>query len=376
MAFNDIYVDGTRVMMGGPQPNNCSLLLSSDSLIRQFPSPLGQGYDQTILWTYSGANEFLGLATTSGATTPTYAINTIIDANMSDDYPSTFYSVVVQSPAVIVTYGNTSVGTLAQLGQKMRIPSTTLTQDGTAYYLDDIKIECNPTSGNQVRCSYWDPYQSDYADIFATEDAVTQVLDVADQLVFGPIMITYEEVPDTTFTIDGTTYDVDANTAYWYEWVNSSYAPSGSGIETDPTSSTYFVHLGGTASNYGIFYNGSLQSPSDEIIIGRAYTTGAAYEQHDLTGTTWLFYNNYTDMNGPWDYATYNINFTSNNTNYTSLGLDTWTIYYNNTMAFAPGPPQWYNQAYRTISITGGADATNAALYAFISANATQTGGQ
>ena len=133
MAFNDIYVDGTRVMMGGPQPNNCSLLLSSDSLIYQYPNPLGQGYEQTILWTYSGVNEFLGLATTSGATTPTYAINTTIDANMSDDYPSTFYSVVVQSPVVTVTYGNISVGTLTQLGQKMRIPSTTLTQDGFAH---------------------------------------------------------------------------------------------------------------------------------------------------------------------------------------------------------------------------------------------------
>ena len=166
-------------------------------------------------------------------------------------------------PAATVTYGNTSVGTLTQLGQKMRIPSTTLTQDGFVYYLDDIKIECNPASGNQVRCSYWDPYQSDYTDIFATEDAVTQVLDVADQLALGPIMITYEEVPATTFTIDGTTYDVDANTAYWYNWVESAYAPSGSGIEMDPTSSTYFVHLGGTASNYGIFYNGSLQSPGD-----------------------------------------------------------------------------------------------------------------
>jgi len=279
---------------------------------------------------------------------------------------------------VTVTYGNTTVGSLTQLGQKMRIPSTTLTQNGTAYYLDDIKIECNPTSGNQVRCSYWDPYQSDYTDIFATEDAVTQVLDVADQLAFGPIMITYEEVPETTFTIDGTTYDVDADTAYWYDWVNSSYAQSGSSLEMDPNSSTYFVHLGGSASNYGIFYNGSLQAPGDEIVVGRAYTTGAAYEQHDLTGTTWYFN---SSLDYPFTSDNYSLNFTSNGVSYTNLQLDDYDMYYSNpnitTTAYGPqsGPPDWTNQNYRTISITGGTDATNAALYAFISSNATQTGG-
>lgn len=278
---------------------------------------------------------------------------------------------------VTVTYGNTTVGSLTQLGQKMRIPSTTLTQDGPVYYLDDITIECSPTSGNQVRCSYWDPYQSDYTDIFATEDAVIQVLDVADQLAFGPIMITYEEVPETTFTIDGTTYDVDADTAYWYDWVNSSYAPSGSSLEMDPTSSTYFVHLGGTASNYGIFYNGSLQAPGDEIVVGRAYTTGAAYEQHDLTGTTWYFN---SSLDYPFVSDNYSLNFTSNSVSYTNLQLDDYSMYYSNpnvtATAYGPqsGPPDWTNQNYRTISITGGTDATNAALYAFISANATQAG--
>ena len=53
-------------------------------------------------------------------------------------------------------------------------------------------------------------------------------------------------------------------------------------------------------------------------------------------------------------------------------------MYYSNPMvtvtAYGPqsGPPAWSSQNYRTISISGGADATNAALYAFISSNATQ----
>lgn len=338
-------------------------------------------------WTYSGSDVFLGFSATSGATTPDQGLavgDTGTGAmlrSLAEQVSGETYRIypVVNVPSVAtVTYGNTTVGSLTQLGQKMRIPSTTLTQDGFVYYLDDITIECSPTSGNQVRCSYWDPYQSDYTDIFATEDAVTQVLDVADQLALGPIMITYEEVPETTFTIDGTTYDVDANTAYWYDWVNSSYAPSGSGIEMDPTSSTYFVHLGGTASNYGIFYNGSLEAPGDEIVVGRAYTTGAAYEQHDLTGTTWYFN---SSLDYPFTSGNYSLNFTSNGISYTNLQLDDYDMYYSNpnitTTAYGPqsGPPDWTNQSYRTISITGGTDATNAALYAFISANATQTGG-
>jgi hypothetical protein len=327
---------------------------------------------------------FLGFSATSGATTPDQGLavgdtgtgatlRSLAEQVTSESYR--IYPVATVPSVATVTYGNTSVGTLTQLGQKMRIPSTTLTQDGFVYYLDDITIECDPASGNQIRCSYWDPYQSDYTDIFATEDAVTQVLDVADQLALGPIMITYEEVPDTTFTIDGTSYNVDANTAYWYEWVESAYAPSGSGIEMDPTSSTYFVHLGGTASNYGIFYNGSLQSPGDEIVIGRAYTTGAAYEQHDLTGTTWYFN---SSLNYPFSSDNYSLNFTSNGVTYTNLRLDDYSMYYSNpnitTTAYGPqsGPPAWTNQNYRTISISGGADATNAALYAFISSNATQ----
>jgi hypothetical protein len=340
-----------------------------------------------ISWTYSGSDVFLGFSATSGATTPDQGLavgdtgtgatlRSLAEQVSSETYR--IYPVVNVFLAATVTYGNTTVGSLTQLGQKMRIPST-LTQDGPVYYLDDITIECNPTSGNQIRCSYWDPYQSDYTDIFATEDAVTQVLDTADQLAFGPIMITYEEVPETTFTIDGTTYDVDADTTYWYDWVNSSYAPSGSGIEMDPTSSTYFVHLGGTASNYGIFYNGSLQAPGDEIVVGRAYTTGAAYEQHDLTGTTWYFN---ASPDTPFDTYLYpsssSINFISNGITYSTLSLDDYTMYYSNpnitTTAYGPqsGPPAWTNQNYRTISITGGTDATNAALYAFISSNATQ----
>lgn len=91
----------------------------------------------------------------------------------------------------------------------------------------------------------------------------------------------------------------------------------------------------------------------------------------DLTGTTWLF-NNRIDVSPD---VYYDINFTSGNeqfarisTNgiqlrYIVVGVTVQMVYQSNT---------WQSEAYRTIAITGGTDATNQDLVAWLQANATQ----
>jgi len=177
-----------------------------------------------------------------------------------------------------------------------------------------------------------------------------------------------------TFTIDGVTYQFDSSTTYWYDWVYSNYAPSGSSIESTPQGAPY-VHIGGTPSNYGI----SGQYPGDAIVANNSYTTTAIYQPTDLTGTTWYFDGS---LHTPFDNDNYTISFTSNNASYTGLVLDGYSMRYSNpgttNTAYGPqsGPPDWTNSAYRTIAFSGsqpsGSDADNPSLYAFISSNATQ----
>ena len=86
----------------------------------------------------------------------------------------------------------------------------------------------------------------------------------------------------------------------------------------------------------------------------------------DLTGTTWYFNETLTDtLDGQ-----YALSFASNNNNYTTLVLIPGAMMYGlTTFAYSN---TWSNQAYRTISITGGTDATNADLIAWLEANATE----
>ena len=96
----------------------------------------------------------------------------------------------------------------------------------------------------------------------------------------------------------------------------------------------------------------------------------------DLTNTTWVF-----DVGGVsyLNSTTYNITFTSNNAQYTSIKTqgngEEFTLIYNNNAVYYYEEPvigEWTNEAYRTIEITGGTDATNATLITWLEANATQ----
>lgn len=177
-----------------------------------------------------------------------------------------------------------------------------------------------------------------------------------------------------TFTIDGVTYEFDSETTYWYEWVYSDYSPAGSGIEYNPIGDTPYIHIGGTPINYGI----SGEYPGDEIVANASYTSVAIYQQTDLTNTTWYF-DGFGDIDIPFVTNYWDINFTSNGGSYTRLSVDDVEIKYINSMVTqtvfgtTETHPDWYNNAYRTIHITGGSDVTSFSLYSFLSANATQT---
>lgn len=92
----------------------------------------------------------------------------------------------------------------------------------------------------------------------------------------------------------------------------------------------------------------------------------------DLTGTTWYF-NATPDLS---DETIYYINFTSNNRTFNAIELydHTEIDYYGEDDFIAYTHGNWSSSgAYRTIAITGGTDATNATLIAWLEANATRT---
>lgn len=96
----------------------------------------------------------------------------------------------------------------------------------------------------------------------------------------------------------------------------------------------------------------------------------------DLTGTKWYF----NDMIYGTLATTYYLNFTSNNVNFTSIGI------YNSPkgtfLSYSPGNLLAYqygfswadagSESYRTIEITGGTDVTNSTFITWLESNATQ----
>lgn len=88
----------------------------------------------------------------------------------------------------------------------------------------------------------------------------------------------------------------------------------------------------------------------------------------DLTNTTWLL----SSLPATHSDASYSINFTTDNQNCTSFRFDNemgFSIAYSIGIVYYGG---WLNENYRTIEITGGTDATNSNLIAYLQNNATQ----
>lgn len=92
----------------------------------------------------------------------------------------------------------------------------------------------------------------------------------------------------------------------------------------------------------------------------------------DLTGTTWQL-NAVIDIQSLLG-AQFNITFESNDTNYTYILFNDvrLVLQYDSTRVYYDDGSYWSNENYRTVSFTGGTDATNATLIAWLEANATQ----
>lgn len=101
----------------------------------------------------------------------------------------------------------------------------------------------------------------------------------------------------------------------------------------------------------------------------------------DLTGTTWIINSN-PSLTPRFALNQNNITFTSNNIEYTELYVgyipeldpesDIW-FYSNNTSYIQVySQPNWLDQSYRTITITGGSGATNSTFIGWLINNATQ----
>lgn len=96
----------------------------------------------------------------------------------------------------------------------------------------------------------------------------------------------------------------------------------------------------------------------------------------DLTGTTWTINANQIL---PYVWSGYYLNFTSNDNAYTHItalpsknGDSISTLQYNLTSVYSGTTGLWTADAYRTIAITGGTDATDSTLISWLESNATQ----
>lgn len=88
----------------------------------------------------------------------------------------------------------------------------------------------------------------------------------------------------------------------------------------------------------------------------------------DLTGTKWYFNATAT----PESSGYYSINFVSNGSPYTQFNIEPGYIVYGGNVVYDSSLGGWYDEAYRTISITGGSHVIHNQLIDFIESNATQ----
>ena len=87
----------------------------------------------------------------------------------------------------------------------------------------------------------------------------------------------------------------------------------------------------------------------------------------DLTGYTWTGNN----ILGLPTRMTYSLSFTSNNLVYSALSCNRGILNYGNDYVY--GNDGWANESYKIIQITGGTDATNSTLIAWLGENGTLT---
>ena len=148
-----------------------------------------------------------------------------------------------------------------------------------------------------------------------------------------------------------------------------SYTPSSS-VTYTVTNATEGDVLSGKS-----FYKAT-STTTATLSVG-TYTPPTGGFNIDLTGTTWVFNNQVDGVN---IYHSFQINFTDGNSHswsYLATNYDSKTenIYYmdgkDDTVVYEP-LNGWVSTGYKTISITGGTDASNPALVAWLLTNATK----
>ena len=136
---------------------------------------------------------------------------------------------------------------------------------------------------------------------------------------------------------------------------------------------------------YDFYYTGDSDTLPNDVANGKIFFNSSGRQvgtgsssgfNIDLTGTTWVFNNQVNDTD---IYHRYQINFTDGNSySWTSLATSfdskTANIQYqdgkDDTTVYSTSG--WVSNAYKTISITGGLDASNPALVAWLLQNATK----
>lgn len=154
-----------------------------------------------------------------------------------------------------------------------------------------------------------------------------------------------------------------------------TYVPSGS-VTYTVTNATDGDVLSGKS-----FYKAT-STTTATLIVG-SYTPPTGGFNIDLTGTTWVI--NANSITYGTSIGTFSINYTSDGyTTYNLLdlfGTSNYDIYYNDTddkyssHVYGPssGAPNWIGtEGQKTISITGGSDASDPALVAWLLTNATK----
>ena len=144
------------------------------------------------------------------------------------------------------------------------------------------------------------------------------------------------------------------------------------------------ISLDETVIGSTVVYNSDLTIPeSGTSTSGRLLYNAVTKDPitiNNLTNTTWTWNTtkSFVDYPGQTS-ATYSIEFTSNNTNYSSLSIesasDTINVMYDSMDIFigTRGDPDGFiSDDYKTFTITGGTDANNPDLIAWLISDATQ----
>ena len=209
----------------------------------------------------------------------------------------------------------------------------------------------------------------------AVTSLATSILDLspADDVIewdgSGVVIAPIESEQPMTFTINGTSYQMD-NQMTWYAWTRSDYNTDGFSCAEE---NDYVYEA--ESSNKVTDADGNDVLGTTYIVEGGAYLIKEATTTDELAGT-WVFNNT---VNIPEDVLDWTLNFQCNGVQYTLLSVHNIrfgmppivAVLYDGSNVYEPSTG-WYEQYYRTIFITSKlSEVTNgSALLTWLKANA------